>query len=148
MPRFVASLSQLPQLSEDIIFRGALRLQSALEDMHAVSLLHADYKSDNVLLNTADMWHLADFGACVEFGQPIQSCTEAWYPGIMRGQQADARYDWGLLVVLIAVELGKQHLADLTGKLRAGMVQLPLVLERCRAVIHMRLKQLVGTFIN
>lgn len=29
---------------------------------------------------------------------------QAWYPGIMRGQQADATYDWGLLVVLIAVE--------------------------------------------
>ena len=80
MPRFVASLSSLPQLSEDIIFRGALRLQSALEDMHAVSLLYADLKSNNVLLNTADMWHLAEFGACVEFGQPIQSCTEVCTP--------------------------------------------------------------------
>lgn len=80
MPRFVARLSQLPQLSEDIIFRGALRLQSALEDMHAASLLYADLKSDNVLMNTADMWHLADFGACVEFGQPIQSCTEVCTP--------------------------------------------------------------------
>lgn len=80
MPRFVASLSQLPQLSEDIIFRGALRLQSALEDMHAASILHADMKSDNVLLNTADVWRLADFGACVEVGQPIQSCTEVCTP--------------------------------------------------------------------
>ncbi|KAL0033319.1 hypothetical protein WJX77_003475 [Trebouxia sp. C0004] len=115
MPRFVASLSQLPQLSDDIIYRGALRLQSALHEMHVVSLLHAGVKSDNVVLNTADMWHLADYGACVEFGQPIMSCTEAWYPGAMRGQQANARYDWGLLVVLIAVELGKQRVTDLTG---------------------------------
>ncbi|DBB13030.1 TPA: Protein kinase, membrane associated tyrosine threonine 1 [Trebouxia sp. C0006] len=72
--------------------------------MHAASILHADMKSDNVLLNTADVWHLADFGACVEVGQPIQSCNEAWYPGTMMGQQADAKYDWGLLVVLTAVE--------------------------------------------
>ena len=42
MPRFVTSLSQLSQLSEDTIYRGALRLQSALEGVHAVSLLHAD----------------------------------------------------------------------------------------------------------
>ncbi len=73
---------------------------------------------------------------------------QAWYPGIMRGQQADARYDWGLLVVLIAVELGKQHLADLIGNSAPARVQLPLVLERCRAVTHVNLKQLVGTFIN
>ena len=44
--------------------------------MHAANLLHADVKSDNVVLNTADKWHLADYGACVEFGQPIASCTE------------------------------------------------------------------------
>ena len=76
MPRFLSSLRQLPQLSEAIIYRGALRLESALQEMHAASLLHADIKSDNVVLNVADMWHLADYGSCVAFGQPIQSCTQ------------------------------------------------------------------------
>ena len=76
MPRFAAGLSQLPQLSDDIIYEGALRLESALQEMHAANLLHADVKSDNVVLNAADKWHLADYGACVEFGQPIRSCTE------------------------------------------------------------------------
>ena len=76
MPRFAAGLSQLPQLSDDIIYEGSLRLESALQEMHAANLLHADVKSDNVVLNTADKWHLADYGACVEFGQPIASCTE------------------------------------------------------------------------
>lgn len=75
MPRFLSSLRQLPQLSEAIIYKGALRLESALQEMHAASLLHADIKSDNVVLNVADMWHLADYGSCVAFGQPIQSCT-------------------------------------------------------------------------
>ncbi len=73
---------------------------------------------------------------------------QAWYPGIMRGQQADARYDWGLLVVLIAVELDKRHLADLTGNSAPTRVQLPVVLERCRVIVHMDLKQLVATLIN
>ena len=72
MPRFAAGLSQLPQLSDDIIYEGALRLESALQEMHAANLLHADVKSDNVVLNAADKWHLADYGACVEFGQPIK----------------------------------------------------------------------------
>lgn len=64
MPRFAAGLSQLPQLSDDIIYEGALRLESALQEMHAANLLHADVKSDNVILNAADKWHLADYGAC------------------------------------------------------------------------------------
>lgn len=149
MPRFAAGLSQLPQLSDDIIYEGALRLESALQEMHAANLLHADVKSDNVVLNTADKWHLADYGACVEFGQPIKSCTEVWYPGAMRNQTADAKYDWGLLVVLIAVEMGKQQpLTELTGQSAPARVQLPLVLARCRAIVHRELKQLVEQFVH
>ena len=191
MPRFAAGLSQLPQLSPDIIHQGALRLESALQEMHAANLLHADVKSDNVVLNAADKWHLADYGACVEFGQPIKICTEvcsrsehslvllcgglhtlpaclmltfqhqiffyvlkdiglqAWYPGVMRNQTADAKYDWGLLVVLIAVELGKQQpLTELTGESEPARVQLPLVLARCRAIVHSELKQLVEHFMH
>ena len=55
--------SQLPQLLDDIIYEVALRVESALQEMHAANLLHADVKSDNVVLNTADKWHLADYGA-------------------------------------------------------------------------------------
>lgn len=61
VPRFAAGLSQLPQLSDDIIYEGALRLQSALQEMRAANLLHANVKSDNVVLNAADKWHLADY---------------------------------------------------------------------------------------
>ena len=194
MPRFAAGLSQLPQLSDDIIYEGALRLDSALQEMHAANLLHADVKSDNVVLNTADKWHLADYGACVDFGQPIASCPEvrsrsepslllcitlstcsactpclhacfadtltcvyvlssvglqAWYPGAMRNQTADAKYDWGLLVVLIAVKMGKQQpLTELIGDSAPVRVQLPLVLARCKAIVHEKLKQLVQQFFH
>lgn len=80
MPKYAASLSQLPQLSADIIYRGALRVESALMQMHAASIVHADVKSANVLLNSADMWHLGDYGSCVEFGKPVISCTEVICP--------------------------------------------------------------------
>ena len=79
MPRFAAALSQLPQLSHDIIYEGALRLESALQEIHAINLLHADVKSDNVVLSAADKGHLADYGAYVEFGQPIKSRTEVCF---------------------------------------------------------------------
>ncbi len=41
MPRFAAGLVQLPQMSEDILYEGALRLESALQEMYAAKILHA-----------------------------------------------------------------------------------------------------------
>lgn len=43
-----------------IIYEGALRLECALQELHAVSLLHIDVQSDSVVWNTVDMWHLTD----------------------------------------------------------------------------------------
>ena len=60
MPRLAASHSQLPQLSDDITCEEALHLECALQEMHAVSLLHIDVNRDSVVWNTADMWHSAD----------------------------------------------------------------------------------------
>ena len=65
-------------MSHDIIHDGALRLESALQEMHAVNLLHAHVKSSNVVLNQADRWHLTHHGACADFGQPVHSCTEVY----------------------------------------------------------------------
>ena len=79
------------------------------------------------------------------------SCVglQAWYPGAMRNQTADAKYDWGLLVVLIAVEMGKQQpLTELTGDSAPARVHLPLVLARCKAIVHEKLKQLVQHLIH
>ena len=74
---------------------------------------------------------------------------QAWYPGAMQDQPADAKYDWGLLVVLIASEMGKQQpLAELTGDATPARVQLPLVLARCEAIVHIELKQLADQSIH
>ena len=55
---------------------------------------------------------------------------QAWYPGVMRNQTADAKNDLGLLVVLIPVEMGKQQpLTELTGKSVPARVQLRRVVE-------------------
>ena len=67
----------------------------------------------------------------------------------MRNQTADAKYDWGLLVVLISVEMGKQQpRTELTGDSAPARVQIPLVLARCKAIVHEKLKQLVQHFIH
>lgn len=52
-----------------MMYRAALCLSGALHGWHAVTVLHADVKGDSVVLNTADLWRLADYGACIEFGQ-------------------------------------------------------------------------------
>ena len=49
----------------------------------------------------------------------------------MQNHTADAQCDWGMLLILVAVEMGKQQpLAELTGNLASARVQLPLVLAR------------------
>ena len=56
---------------------------------------------------------------------------QTWYPG---ATAPDAKYDWGLLAVLIAVEMGKQQpLTELAGDSAPARVQLPLVLARCKS---------------
>lgn len=73
---------------------------------------------------------------------------QAWYPGTMRGQPADAKFDWGLLVVLIATELRKKNTDHITGKTDPAKVQLHLVLQTCSAISDTKLKELVAKFIG
>ena len=40
---------------------------------------------------------------------------QAMYPGDIKFQQADPKYDWGLLVVLLAVEMDKKNWNQLCG---------------------------------
>ena len=65
----------------------------------------------------------------------------------MRSQTADAKYGEDLLVVSIAVEMGKQQpLTQLTGDSAPARVQLPLV--RCKAIVDAKLKQPVQHYIH
>ena len=73
---------------------------------------------------------------------------QARYPGIMRGQPADAKFDWGLLVVLIAAELRKKNTDHITGNTVPAKVQLHLVLETCNAISDTKLKELVAKFVS
>ena len=44
----------------------------------------------------------------------MYSCfMQAMYPGDIKFQQADPKYDWGLLVVLLAVEMDKKKWTQL-----------------------------------
>lgn len=69
---------------------------------------------------------------------------QAWYPGAVRGQPADAKFDWGLLMVVIAAELRKKNTDRITGNTVPAKVQLHLVLETCHAISDTKLKTLVA----
>lgn len=73
---------------------------------------------------------------------------QAWYAGAMRGQPADAKFDWGLLVVLIAADLRKKITDHITGNTEPAKVQLHLVLETCHAISDTKLKELVAKFVG
>lgn len=73
---------------------------------------------------------------------------QAWYPGRMQGQPADAKFDWGLLVVLIAAELHKKNSDHITGNTIPAKVQRHLVLETCNAISDTKLKVLVAKFVG
>ncbi|KAK9810044.1 hypothetical protein WJX72_003902 [[Myrmecia] bisecta] len=92
-------------------------------------------------------WHLADFGSSVKFGQQVWSCTERFYPGQIMHQLAEPKYDWGLLVVLVANELDKANLIGLTGGGNGGVVK-DLVLARCAKVKHAGLRDLLSQLIK
>jgi hypothetical protein len=74
-------------------------------------------------------------------------CMQGWYPGSIRNEKADPKYDWGLLVVLIAVELDKAGYQKLTGNSDPAKVQLDMVLAECDKVQHTRLKGLISDLV-
>ncbi len=73
---YTASLNQLPQLSQGLLYKGGRRLQKALQTMHDLDLMHGDVKPANVFVDDLGNWHLGDFGVAIMFGEKILHCTE------------------------------------------------------------------------
>lgn len=152
MPRLGSSLARLPQLTEPLLHRGGRRLQAAVRRLHAASLIHADLKSDNCIVDASGHWFLSDFGSSVPIGDKIASTTETWSPSSIMFQPAQPRHDWALLLVLLAVELDKGSLDGLVrppsrdggGGGGARRVDRDLVLQRCRGAKDPELKVLLG----
>lgn len=56
---------------------------------------------------------------------------QSMYPGDIKFQQADPKYDWGLLLVLLAVEMDRKNWIWLCGNTEPRKMILELVLQRC-----------------
>ncbi len=56
---------------------------------------------------------------------------QAMYPGNIKFQPAAPQYDWGLLVVLLAIEMDKKNWIRLCGNTEPQKMVLELVLQKC-----------------
>lgn len=56
---------------------------------------------------------------------------QAMYSSNIRFQPAAPQYDWGLLVVLLAIEMDKKNWIRLCGNTQPQKMVLELVLQRC-----------------
>lgn len=71
---------------------------------------------------------------------------QAMYPGNIKFQPAAAQYDWGLLVVLLAIEMNKKNWIRLCGNTQPQKTVLELVLQTCHTK-HQGLQALFNDLI-
>ncbi|KAJ3236243.1 hypothetical protein HDU78_004708 [Chytriomyces hyalinus] len=110
MRHYHSSLTQVPQLSERLIYREFRRIHSALVSLHALNLVHMDVKSENVFVDEDVFWNLGDFGSCRPSNSPIWTFTEAFNPYDIGHSKISVipAMDMVLLCVMICVELQKK----------------------------------------
>jgi len=109
MRHYHSSLTQVPQLSESLLFREFLRIKTALEMLHSLNLVHMDVKSDNVFVDEDGLWCLGDFGSCRSTNSPNWTFTDVFNPYALLQFKTTviASMDFVLLCVMIGVELEK-----------------------------------------
>jgi serine/threonine protein kinase len=133
MKRYLSSLTDVPQLSQDWLYCVYSRIFKALKEMHELKLVHMDVKSDNVFVHDDSLWDLGDFGSTREIGAPIWSYTEVFNPyAIPRNATVIPSMDYVLLCVMIAVEMNKDKWKNLCGQKQ--QIQAHLVLEKLETI--------------
>ncbi|KAJ3223597.1 hypothetical protein HDU78_011260 [Chytriomyces hyalinus] len=129
MRRYHSSLMQDPQLSELLIHREFRRIYSALDSLHALSLVHMDVKSDNIFVDEDCVWNLGDFGSCRPSNSPIWTFTEVFNPYAIVDSKTSVipAMDIVLLCVMIAVEIEKEtwnmRLCGKTGRVQHELIK-------------------------
>ncbi len=133
MKRYMSALADTPQLSEDWLYRGFIRIYEALKAMHELKLVHMDVKSDNVFVDENLQWDLGDFGSARAIGVPMWSCTEVLNPyTIPANATVIPAMDYVLLCVMIAIEVSKNDWKHLCGQRQK--VQVDLIRARLNSI--------------
>lgn len=120
MRHYHSNLTQLPKLSERLLYRGFLRIKTALEAIHSMGFVHMDVKSDNIFVDEDGNWYLGDFGSVCSTDSANWTYTEVLNPYQLTQfiTQAIPSMDLVSLCVMIVVcldtETWKERLCDTT----------------------------------
>jgi serine/threonine protein kinase len=140
MKRYTTSLTDLPQLPEELLYDGFTRVLNALKAMHALKLVHMDVKADNVFVDEDLNWDLGDFGSTRQIGAPIWSYTQVLTPYTIPAKATVIpAMDYVLLCVMIAVESKKEQWKQLCGKQQH--VQAQLIMDRLQSIEDAQFKE-------
>eukprot|EP00197_Chlamydomonas_leiostraca_P003989 CAMPEP_0202868806 /NCGR_PEP_ID=MMETSP1391-20130828/11090_1 /ASSEMBLY_ACC=CAM_ASM_000867 /TAXON_ID=1034604 /ORGANISM="Chlamydomonas leiostraca, Strain SAG 11-49" /LENGTH=412 /DNA_ID=CAMNT_0049549015 /DNA_START=115 /DNA_END=1353 /DNA_ORIENTATION=+ len=106
MPQYVTTVAKLLHTPPQKVLVQGMRMREALQFIHSRGYVHMDVKADNIFLDMAGAWWLADFGSAVKKGQPIHSTTHWFAPSkALIGRPAEYCYDWHMLAVALVCEL-------------------------------------------
>ena len=129
MPRFGASLEQLPHLVADDIAVLWQCMRDALRGLHALGFAYMDVKPSNICLNNR-AFVLIDLGSVAQFGKGA-STTQPYVPRDYPGSMcvSSARADWWLFAMTVAekatgLEVGRGHrasMAELSARLSENL---------------------------
>jgi hypothetical protein len=110
MRHYHSSLTQVPQLSPKLLYRGYLRMKNALIGLHSLNLVHMDVKSDNVFVDEEGIWNLGDFGSARAPGSLCWTFTDVLNPYqlVQLKTKVNPSMDFVCLCVMIAVEMEKE----------------------------------------
>lgn len=108
-------------------------LVAAVNLLHSKGYVHLDIKEGNVLVDHEGLWWLADLGACVVAGEPIQSTTDIYHPLGAKawGQPAQFWHDWHMLAILLL----RQSLPDVEAVGESTMEELEAAAGKLDATV-------------
>ena len=144
MQRHPACVVELPQLSAEVLARGARQLLCALTFMHATRgadekpWVHMDVSAKNVLVAASGDWLLSDFGSAVRDGGAVRTCTTEFLPPPEDNPDeanptvACIEFDFDMLLVMLNIEADKSGWKELLydpGRKRVSRTRLAAATE-------------------
>lgn len=80
------------------------RLIEAVQFIHQKEFIHMDIKGSNIFVDVNGQWLLGDFGSICPIGFPVSSCTTMFCKENVIGLNAQPKFDWFMLLIVLMIE--------------------------------------------